>query len=185
MLEVEMKFPLPDFSALERRLEEGGARQTESREDADHYFNAPDRDFARTDEALRIRSIGTNNFVTYKGPKLDAQTKTREEIEVPLAEGADVAEAFARLLVCLGYRSVAIVHKRRRIYHFDGDGFSLEICLDEVAGLGRFAEIEIIAPEERLEEARAVLLRLAAEWGLTTSERRSYLELLLLAQGEH
>ena len=106
MVEVEMKFPIRDFAAVASRLAKANARQISTRQDIDQYFNAPDRDFARTDEALRIRGIGSANFVTYKGPKQDAQTKTRTEIEVPLAEGVATAEAFARLLAHLGYRPV-------------------------------------------------------------------------------
>jgi adenylate cyclase class 2 len=184
MLEVEMKFAGADLDRLERRLAEGGARADPPRNDADHYFNAPDRDFARTDEALRLRRIGPANFVTYKGPKRDATTKTRTEIEVPLVEGDRVAEDFARLLTHLGYRPTAIVRKRRRVYHLERGGFPVEICLDEVEGLGRFAELEVQAPEEQLEAARAAVQQLAAELGLTASERRSYLELLLAGRKE-
>src|SRR5262245_44778217 len=176
MLEIEMKFPATDFGPLVRRLAEWGAAEAATaRADADHYFNAPDRDFARTDEALRVRSIGPANFVTYKGPKRDAQTKTRTEIEVPLAEGAETAEAFGRLLQGLKYRPVAVVRKRRRLFHLEREGFHVEICLDEVAGLGHFAEVEILAPEEQLEQARNLLLKVAGELGLGVSERRSYL----------
>ena len=49
--------------------------------------------------------------------------------------------------------------------------------------VGRFAELEIQAPEEQLDAARTVLLQTAAELGLSASERRSYLELLLAARG--
>jgi adenylate cyclase class 2 len=183
MLEVEMKFPMADPAAVERRLAEWGARADPPRADADHYFNAPDRDFACTDEALRLRRIGSANFVTYKGPKRDAQTKTRTEVEVPLAPGYDPAADFALLLTHLGYRPVAVVRKKRRVFHLTREGFGLEICLDDVEGLGRFAELEILAPEERLDAARGVLQRTAAELGLTGSERRSYLELLLASRG--
>jgi adenylate cyclase class 2 len=181
MLEVEMKFPVADFAPLKRRLGGWGARSGPALQEADHYFNPPDRDFARTDEALRMRRCGPANFVTYKGPKRDAQTKTRTEIEVPLAEGDETAEAFMRLLVQLGYRPVAVVRKRREVYHLEREGFAVEVCLDEVEGLGRFSELEIRAPEDRLEPARTLLLHLAEELGLTGSERRSYLELLLTA----
>ena len=91
MLEVEMKFPAADLPTLAARLEALGARRGETLEEADHYFNAPDRDFARTDEALRIRRIGDHNRITYKGPKRDAVTKTRTEIELPIGDGAETA----------------------------------------------------------------------------------------------
>jgi adenylate cyclase class 2 len=179
MLEVEVKFPVGDFAPLERRLNEWGARAAAPLTEADHYFNAPDRDFARTDEALRLRRIGPANYVTYKGPKRDAQTKTRTEVEVPLAPGDQAAADFTRLLTNLGYRAVAVVRKQRQIYHLERDGFALEACLDQVDEVGRFAELEILAPEEQLETARGVLLHTATELGLTGSERRSYLEMLL------
>jgi adenylate cyclase class 2 len=183
MLEVEMKFPSPDLPALERRLADLGAKPAQAIEEADQYFNAPDRDFARTDEALRLRRIGPKNFVTYKGPKRDAQTKTRTEIEIPLAEGDAVAQSFAQMLVELHYRPVTLVRKRRRIYHLDRAGFAVEICLDEVEELGVFAELEIQAPESQLDAARDGLMKLAAELGLGASERRSYLEMLLQKRG--
>src|SRR4051794_13138135 len=109
MLEIEAKYRAEDWTNIESHLRAGGARFDAPREDTDNYYNAPDRDFAKTDEALRIRQIGANNFVTYKGPKTDAQTKTRTEIEVPLAPGADVAEQFGQLLVHLKYRPVTVV----------------------------------------------------------------------------
>jgi adenylate cyclase class 2 len=179
MLEIEMKFPVADFAPVQRVLSAWGAAGGESRQDADHYFNAPDRDFGRTDEALRLRRIGRANFVTYKGPKRDAHTKTRTEVEVPLAEGDEVARDFAALLQHLGYRPSAVVEKRRTIYHLKRDGFELEVCLDEVKELGCFVELEIMAPEEQLDRGRALLQQAAAELELTASERRSYLEMLL------
>lgn len=180
-LEVEMKFPVADFADLRRRLRRRGARLAgaRSRHEEDHYFNAPDRDFALTDEALRLRRVGSANRVTYKGPKRDAQTKTRTEIEVGLEGGDEAAEDYCQLLRSLGYRDVAIVRKKRTIFRLKQGGFPVEICLDEVKGVGRFVEVEILAPESKLDAARNVVLGLAEELGLSGSERRSYLELLL------
>jgi adenylate cyclase, class 2 len=149
------------------------------RADADRYFNAPDRDFARTDEALRLRSIGPNNFITYKGPKTDLLTKTRLELEVPLVDGPESPEMLQRLLQHLGYRFVGLVEKCRTIYQLHRGEFDLEVCLDEVQGLGKFVELEIMAPEEQLESARAVVQEVARECQLSRSERKSYLEMLL------
>jgi len=184
MVEVEQKFRGVDFAALEQRLRAAGAIEGERRAEADHYFNAPDRDFARTDEALRIRRTGTANYVTYKGPKRDLQTKTRTEIEVPLGDGDGAADDFARILVQLCYRPVAVVRKQRRTFRLERDGFQLAVTLDEVAGVGKFAELEIDVGEEKLDAARATLLRVAQELGLADSERRSYLELLLSEQAK-
>lgn len=179
MLEIEMKFPVANFQPIEAMLHHWRASTAHHRTDADRYFNAPDRDFGKTDEALRIRSIGSQNVVTYKGPKTDPLTKTRSEIEVPLGDGPEVVEKFAQILIKLGYRFVALVEKQRTIYYWQRSGFDLEICLDEVQGLGKFVELEIIAPPEHLESARSVLFEVAGQLQLTKSERRSYLEMLL------
>lgn len=174
-----MKFPATDFAELERRLAEQGAQLAEQIVEADHYFNAPDRDFGQTDEALRLRRIGDNNRVTYKGPKRDQVTKTRTEIEVGIEPGEHAAEQFMQLLRLLLYRPTAVVRKQRRIYRLSREGFALEACLDDVERVGRFVELEIQASEEQLDAARTVLLATAQAWGLGASERRSYLEMLL------
>jgi adenylate cyclase, class 2 len=184
MLEIEQKFAHADFAAIERRLAEWGARPGEEHTEADHYFNAPDRDFARTDEAFRLRRIGQANLLTYKGPKRPDIVKIRTELEIPLRDGDEAAEQFMQLLGHLGYRPVAVVRKHRRMHHLEREGFALTVCLDEVEHLGRFAEVEVLAPEEQVDKARTVLADTAASLGLTDLERRSYLNLLLTALGE-
>src|SRR5438067_2382661 len=176
MLEVEVKYRTADHARLEQQLRRWSARLAEDREDADAYFNAPHRDFAKTDEAFRVRRIGPKNFVTYKGPKTDAQTKTRREIEVALADGPAAADQFQELLTALGFRAVAVVRKRRRVFDLARDGFTLHVCLDDVTGVGQYAEVEIVAPEAELDRAKAAVLRVAVDLGLTEMERRSYLE---------
>jgi adenylate cyclase class 2 len=184
MLEVEVKFAVDDFGPLEAALAARGITPGPPRRDADQYFNAPDRDFAKTDEAFRLRSIGPKNFVTYKGPKIDRETKTRLEIEVPLADGESVAADFARLLTHLGYQPVAVVRKTRRSAEFTREGFAVQVTLDEVDGVGQYAELEVVAPQERADAAKAAVLAVAVELGLTQSERRSYLQLLLEKRGK-
>jgi|SRR5205809_4561014 len=179
MLEVEVKYAVADFAPVEAVLARWGVIWSPTRRDADHYFNAPDRDFARTDEAFRVRSVGRSNYVTYKGPKIDQATKTRLEIEVPLADGEEVAADFRRLVTHLGYRFVAVVRKTRRAARFERGGFAMQACLDDVDGVGRYAELEVVAEEARFEAAKAAVLAAAAELGLTTPERRSYLQMLL------
>jgi adenylate cyclase, class 2 len=179
MLEIEQKFAHADFAALERRLGEWAARPGEDHTETDHYFNAPDRDFARTGEAFRLRRVGEANFLTYKGPKREGAVKIRTELEIPLRDGDEAAEQFIQLLTHLGYRPVGVVRKHRRTRRLERDGFTLTVCLDEVEHLGRFAEVEILAPEEQVDKARTVLTAAAVALGLTELERRSYLNLLL------
>ena len=78
---------------------------------------------------------------------------------------------------------VATVKKSRRIAHFRRDEFDLQASLDEVDGVGRFAEVEAVAEEAKFAHAKSVVLAAAAELGMKQHERRSYLQMLLERQG--
>jgi adenylate cyclase class 2 len=170
MLEVEAKAHLDDPERIISSIIELGGREIYFTVQRDTYYRHPNRDFAQTDEALRIREEEGRSFITYKGPKLDAETKSREELEVPLVDPQDLGG----LLLRLGFEPVAVVEKRRRGYLVG----TLEVCVDEVKGLGHFLEVEARGCED-LDEGRERVLGLLESLGLDRMERRSYLELLL------
>ena len=177
--EVELKFPLEEPDQLTTQLSQLQAEAGPPLRQRDLYFAHPKRDFAATDEALRLRSVGERNVLTYKGPIVDDQTKTRREIEIPFADGTNAAEAVRNLLNVLGFREVRTVAKTRIPYGIRWEDRRVELVLDDVEGLGTFVEIELLADEEGRDAARDSILRLAAHLGLDNSERRSYLCLLL------
>ncbi|MEM1305123.1 MAG: class IV adenylate cyclase [Planctomycetota bacterium] len=177
MLEVELKFPITEASPLLTRLDALGAVAGDAVTQSDAYYNHPSRDFAVTDEALRIRMVGDDSRITYKGPRQGTLAKTRFEIELPLAE--QTAEGWADVLTKLGFRHVATVTKRRAVYILERTGRRFEVSVDEVDRLGTFAEVETLAEPADREAAEQAVQELAADLGLTTVESRSYLELLL------
>lgn len=178
--EVEQKFPLSDVAAVRQRLVERGATFESAIEQIDRYFNHPARDFAQTDEAFRLRQVGDSNFMTYKGPRLDQTTKTRRELELPLPSGESIAQQYSELLTAIGFRLVAAVHKRREPGTLAWEGHLVQIALDSVDHIGEFLELEIMADERTLADAKSSLESLTRRLNLGPSERRSYLELLLL-----
>lgn len=195
MYEVEQKYPVADVAAFEVRLAGAAARWHGVVEQVDRYFGHPSRDFAATDEALRLRSTAEGVVITWKGPRLDATAKTRREIELPLAEAAvpaaAVAEAAVRaspqatldrwtdLLEALGFRRVREVAKRRRLATVAWEGAAVEVAVDHVAGLGDFVEFELQADAAGIARAAARVESLARHLGCTRPEPRSYLEMLL------
>jgi len=180
--EVELKFPVAEMDALEAKLAELGVEILPPQVEVDRYFAHPAKDFAKTDEALRIRRKGDSNFITYKGPKIDPTTKTRHEIELPLSGGEESNADWTRMLQALGFTPVGEVRKTRRKAHIAWQGRMIEGSLDEIDRLGTFAELELVVEPEGIETAKTCITSLAAALGLTGSERRSYLELLLNAQ---
>ncbi len=178
--EVELKFPLTDEAGFLAKLEELGAKETGERHQSDAYYNHPSRDFATTDEALRIRVDGDRVCFTYKGPKIDAETKTRREVEVPVQATPEHAGA---MLEALGFNHVAKVRKTRRCFRLDAGDAPVELTIDSIDGLGLFVEIEqVVDSAEAVPASRDALLELAANLGLSGQERRSYLEMLLAQQ---
>jgi len=184
--EVEQKFRVANHDGVLTALAAKSVEVGKPVEQVDCYYRHPQRNFAETDEAFRLRSVGPQNFLTYKGPKLDQETKTRCEEEVRLADGSDVRDTCYALIRHLSFEPVATVTKHRRIATTECGGFTAEIALDDVAGVGQFVEIEIsidseTADDSALNLARQALTDLAQELDLAESERRSYLELQLYA----
>ncbi len=111
MIEVEVKAHVNDFKEIKDKLSSIGAREVRTEYQEDVYFNAPHRDFAQTDEALRIRKVTNKNgseiILTYKGAKLDELSKTREEIEVNIGN----VENTKLILEKLGFKPVRPVKK--------------------------------------------------------------------------
>jgi len=174
MYEVELKVAAAHDAARER-LEAIDATRHGVVEQADTYYEHPVRDFATTDEAFRIRREtgdgASEARVTYKGPLVEAESKTREEFETGVADG----ETMDRILRELGFERFETVEKRRE--RFTVDGYT--VTLDSVDGLGEFVEVETDA--ETVEPAREGAAAVLRDLGLDPADqvRTSYLGLLL------
>ena len=111
MIEVEVKAKIDDFKEMEKKLSAIGAVKTKKEFQEDIYFNSPVVDFAQTDEALRIRTTNENDdaniFITYKGPKIDKNSKTRKEIEM----GIEDSKKCAGIFEAIGFEKVRAVRK--------------------------------------------------------------------------
>lgn len=175
-IEIEVKAYADDLEEVEESLKKLKAEFIEEEKQRDIYFSHPCKDFKKSDEALRLRYGKAGKAVlTYKGPKLDKASKTREEIKLNLAQNEiDSAEG---ILKRLGFSEVAVVTKVRRKYALEIEGNALKVCLDTVEGLGTFVEGEIEG--EDIARGRELIMRIMAEFGLTRFERKSYLELLM------
>jgi adenylate cyclase class 2 len=183
--EVEIKFRVADHDNVRRRLAALGTRAKGVVDQYDTYLAHPGRNFAETDEALRVRRDGLTNWITYKGPKKGGPTKTREEIDIRFAEGADQHQAMTRLFERLGFAPVLTLRKTRETHELGIQNRELLVVLDRSAELGEFAEVETLATsDDDLPAAQATVLAVAAELGLSDVEPRSYLRMALELRAE-
>jgi adenylate cyclase class 2 len=179
MYEVEVKVRA-DHERVRDRLAEHDAERIEGVRQVDTYFDPPHRDFAETDEALRIRREHRDDEtvarLTYKGPLVEAESKTREEIEAGVGNGDDVRAIFE----ALDFTPAATVTKDRERFRLDG----FTVTLDAVEGLGEFVEAETeVESESAVEDAREDALSVLESLRLDPDEQilTSYLGLLLAA----
>lgn len=177
MYEVEVKVPA-DHAAVRERLADGDAERLGAVEQVDTYYGAPHRTFAETDEALRVReetpADGASTYaLTYKGPKVDADSKAREEHESGIAD----PEAIDAALRALGFDPAATVRKDRERYRLSG----YTVTLDDVEGVGEFVEVEREGEAGDVDDLRAGAFAVLGDLDLDPDDqvRRSYLGLLL------
>jgi adenylate cyclase class 2 len=203
MYEVEVKVPA-DHDAVRTALDEAGAEYLGTVAQSDTYYDAPHRDFAETDEAFRIRTVASAvaNFergddlttdvdavlsgdartdgetrVTYKGPLVEAESKTREEFETTVGD----ADELAAVLDGLGFEPAADLRKLRTRFRLDG----FTVLLDAVEEVGDYVEIETeVDSEAEVEAAREDAYEVLRALGLDPTEqiRTSYLGLKLGAE---
>jgi adenylate cyclase, class 2 len=172
MLEIELKVRVPSLDPVRCQLIEHNARFLGRVHEHDIYYNAPHRDFGKTDEAIRIRYTGDHAVITYKGAKIESSgLKAREELNTAVESG----EVFEAILDRLGFTRTADVNKWRENYQLD----NAAVSLDSVDNLGTFVEIEVMT-EENEKAASTRIDAVSKEIGVQGEPiLDSYLELLL------
>jgi len=176
MIEVEVKAKIDDFEKMDEKLKKLGAVETKKEFQEDIYFKSPVVDFKKSDEALRIRTTKsndkTNTFITYKGPKIDHESKTRKEIEIAVEDAGKCSEIFENI----GFEKHMNVCKNRRYYSYE----NFEISLDDIEGLDPYMEIEIALDDgSDYSKAQESIFKLFEKLDVKDNfERTSYLELL-------
>jgi len=173
--EVELKFKIKSRSELNDRLRRLGAVFLNKEKMTDYYLNSEVMDFKNTDRALRIRD--TDLFegaeLTYKGPKLSKESKTREEINIRI----DSHENMVHILEVLGLEIVAEVKKTRENWTHT----EYTISIDNVEKLGYYVEIEsIVESRDEVEPKVNELKAYAIQLGIRVEQqiRKGYLDLI-------
>jgi len=192
MFEVEVKVLLEKKERIKEKLISMGGKYIYSLRHEDTYFNMPKklRNFYRTDEALRIRKsieYDSNDienqkifeFLTYKGPKVDDLTKTRNEIEFEVEDGEKLKE----ILKILGFREVYTIKKERELFEIEYYSEKFEILFDYLPVLNQnFMEIECQTEKKnKISLKREKIFKFLRNFDISKDQsiRKSYLELVL------
>ena len=136
-IETEIKLRIAGSAAGARELLERlgyrarGARVLE----ADRLYDRASGELEASGKVLRLRSAGGAWTLTYKGPPIDGRYKSREEIELRVADGASMEQ----VLLALGYHAGFRYEKYRTVFSRHGEPGI--VTLDETP-MGPFLELE-------------------------------------------
>ncbi|HJJ56223.1 MAG TPA: class IV adenylate cyclase [Methanocorpusculum sp.] len=180
-LEIEIKVKVQSLDQIRAKLQTSGAKLISEQDEHDTYYNAPHKDFAITDEALRVRCISNpkctniSTNVTYKGSNIGHDGfKSREEIIVDISSFND----FNTILNRLNFKKTADIYKHREMYRCN----QVIVALDNVKELGYFVEIEADANLNE-NDAMMAINNMASIIGITGKRlTKSYLEIYLLTK---
>lgn len=154
-LEIETKIKVDDVSPTRSLLGALSAVPAGIQHQRDTFFDYPDRSLYLRDCGLRLREQsgpgGRQYWLCFKGPRQESHIKEREEIEVAVTDPA----AARTFLEALGFAAMLVVEKNRELFRLD----KCDICLDNVASLGTFVEIE--GPDTMAVDAATAKLDLA------------------------
>ncbi len=175
-MEVEIKLMVRDVNEVKKRIIERGAKFVGKVKEVDVYFNYSCeggccRNFAETDEAIRLRKRNDQCFLTYKGPRRGSLAKTREELETNVGS----CEIMQKILEKLCLVSVAVVSKEREYWKLD----EFTITIDNVEGVGTFVEVELEGDESVEELLRKFVKEIVPEGKVVD---KTYLEMVIEKQ---
>lgn len=194
LFEVEVKIKVKDKKKLIDDLLKLGAIHEIDLIHNDIYYNMPQklRDFAKTDEALRIRKslefkeidgireiLKETSDITYKGPKLDSETKSRVEYLCKIAD----FEVMDKILVTLGFQKIIQLDKNRKFFSLNYKNKEIGVVFDTIQHLkGFYAEFEVMVSNfSDIEESKTIIFDLMSMLGYEKKDSitDSYLELVI------
>lgn len=172
-LEIEVKFLVPDLTAVRQRLLAAGGRIARPRvHERNLRLDTPDNALLQQDALLRLRQ-DTAVTLTFKGRSQEAEqgseAKVREELEVTVSDFETAVAIFERL----NLQPQQVYEKYREAFML-GD---VEVVLDELP-YGSFVELE--GAEADIKAAAA---RLDLDWSQRVVD--NYLALMAALQAHH
>jgi adenylate cyclase class 2 len=145
-VEIEAKMKVPDHGTVRARLADTDAQLKSAVLETNTFFDTKDHSLLAKDQGLRLRhsrDLQTHaeaSLITFKGPRLQGQLKSREERELTVGNAKDAMA----LLESLGFSRVLTFQKRRETWLLH----DCHVELDELPYLGTFVEIE--GPAEQI-----------------------------------
>ena len=175
MNEIEVKAKLKDKDALFKHLKNAGLELHDPKYQKDTVFFPNEITDSSQHELnknyLRIREQKTGDkekvLFTLKQSRRNQLDSIEHELEI---KKEDIQTMFS-IFELLGFHQATIVEKER----INANMGDIEICIDEVVGLGSYVELEKFGPDEKSEEITKELYAIFESWNIP-KEDYVYLE---------
>lgn len=146
--EIEKKFFCDNSDDLIYKILEKHMNLVDISYEIDQYFTDIDSEYIKTRTCLRIRRKNSEKMeITYKGSSNEFNNlyaKKESNIDLNIKNYEGIVELFANL----GFYSYVTVNKARKTYSIKKDDIIYNVMIDEIKGLGSFAEFEILSESE-------------------------------------
>ncbi len=151
--ELEKSFIIDkDLEKLLGKIEKEQFELVEDSVEEDTYFTDKQLEFIQDRICLRTRKTNEDKLeLTYK-PRSDSNTERYGKREVNIRINPEDYEDIKYVIDRLGYLEYVSFKKHRRTYTKAIDGYVHNIMIDNIEGVGDYAEFEILSDSEKDKE---------------------------------
>lgn len=174
VIELEASFVLPNgFDELLNIIEKENFKFDSDNTEEDTYYTDEEETFVKQRICLRTRKKNDSFLeLTYK-PKTDDKTEQYGKREVNINLNTKDYEDMGFILESLGYKRYIRFKKLRKTYTKNIDGTEYNVMLDEIEGVGKFVELEILAnTKEEQEKSKSKLDEFVIKFGCDKYEKK-------------
>lgn len=141
-----------DEIRIKQKLEEENFKLLGEEVEENTYFSDRDLDFIKNRICLRLRKINEKYLeLTYK-PKSTKETEKYGKEEVNISLNVSDYDDMKYIIKQLGYIEYVSFKKYRTTYNKSINGFERNIMIDELKGIGKFIELEVLSETESEEK---------------------------------
>ncbi len=178
MKEVEVKAKIRNKSEIIQNLAAAGCQLGEPIPQTDTIFVPKEITSLPTAAGvpvLRIREQNGKFILTMKIRLTNGLDKQESETEI-----TNIA-AMKEIILTAGFKEMESFSKIRRKTKYN----NWEVCVDEVAGLGEFIEVEQLTEDGNSEQIQAELFKFLQSLGVAESDREQFGYDVLIWQNKH
>ena len=173
-IELEKSFILDEENEkrIQEKIKQEGFKLVSEEVEEDTYFSDKELNFVKNRVCLRTRKINDDHLeLTYK-PKSTEETEKFGKKEVNIELNVKDYEDIKYIIKQLGYIEYVSFKKYRTTYSKNVNGIESNIMLDELKGIGKYIELEVLSEKEDRQKMLSELESLLDEFECSNLEEK-------------